>query len=192
MNGQENTVDLQMNTEMEFTVLEEIENGYRMDVRYANIVNTMTTQMGEMSFNSTGDGDDAMSKVFKALTEQTFQVDLSYKGEVLSVDGIDQMWANAMNVVSELDEKQTEQLLGQLKESFGENSFKQSLQMGFDAFPDKKVKIGAEWTKEGSITTTLTMSTVSVYKLVAVEDGVAVLSVNTAINMNCTISIICR
>lgn len=182
MNGQENTVDLEMETQMLFSVNGETKQGYTMDVQYSDITNTMTTQMGEMSFDSSGEGDDAMSKVFKALTEQKFQIELSYHGEVLSISGIDQMWTNAMAVVSELSESQTEQLLVQLKESFGEKSFKQSLEMGFDAIPEQKVKVGQEWTSEGSITTTITMNTVSVYKLLEVNNGVAVLSVSTSLN----------
>jgi len=182
MNGQENTIELDMEAKMIFTVLEETDKGYRMDVQYGNISNSMTTQMGEMSFNSDGEGEDAMSMVFKALTEQTFQVELSYSGEVLGVTGIDQMWENAMSVVSELSDEQAGQLLGQLKESFGEKSFIQSIQMAFDAIPEGKVKIGDEWTKEGTMKTTITMNTASVYQLKAVEDDVAILSVTTAVN----------
>ena len=95
--------------------------------------------------------EDAMSsmfrKIFSGMVNKSFMVTVGPKGDVLKVDGLEELVSGMMDAIPGTEESKTK-MKEQLNQSFGEQQIKQSFGQIFNLYPDKPVKTGDSWNKE--------------------------------------------
>ncbi len=107
-----------------------------------------------MGYDSKNVGDttkeDKMSNMFRrifgGMMGKTFKMTVSPKGEIVKIEGIDEM-LNAMieGMPGSVEDKA--KMRKQMGQSFNADQIKQSFSQAFTVFPDKPVKVGDTWTK---------------------------------------------
>lgn len=181
MNGQESKMKLTMIADVYFTVKSYKDGVYTLESRYEKLTNTMETPMGKTLYSSS-DTTEVLSRVLSIMTQHTFNIQVEKSGDIVDVSSFDDYWNSVAADIEELNDTQISQILEQLKTSFGKTNMTQNFEMNFGMLPGGKIKIGEEWAHSGSLTTSVEMTSQSVYKLISVENGVALISVTTALN----------
>jgi len=116
---------------------------------------------------------DGMSKVFAGMTDKAFQADITDKGKVKEVKGLEEMVTEAIQGMAG-GPAMEEQIMG----SFGDDGLTKTLETTTDIFPEKAVKPGDEWTKTQYTATGLPLIATTTYTLEKIENGVAIINVS--------------
>ena len=108
----------------------------------------------DMGYDSKNPGDTShenmmngmFRKIFSSMLGQSFKLSMSPKGEVMKIEGIQDLVEKMSNNIN-VPEQMKEQMRKQMKESFNEEQIRQSFAQGFYIYPDKPVKVGDSWKK---------------------------------------------
>lgn len=168
--GQKMDIVMNIKGKLSFLVLSKEAGNFELKVRYNELSMFMDMPQGSMTYNSKKkDQDDIFSQVMAAITQESFQMTLNTKGEVIKVNGMNEIWDKAIAQFDFIPESAKEQIKAQLKDSYGENSLKDNMEMATAIFPNMPVAIGDTWKKviqtNGKRATTIHME----YELVGMD-----------------------
>ncbi|PTN08673.1 hypothetical protein C8N47_10728 [Mangrovibacterium marinum] len=164
MMGQDIQIDLEVVAAMSFKVLEESAAGYKLDVQYTSMVMKMKMPQMEKTFSSeTPEAADPLSGMLAKMTDKSFQLVLSKKGEVLGVKDLDVLMNEAIDALGDLPEAQKQQLQKQLGDSYGENAFRGNMGSMLTIFPAKPVAVGESWSSELKLDAGMAMNLAMTY-----------------------------
>ena len=100
-----------------------------------------------MTFSSeTPEAKDPLSGMLAKMTDKSFQLTLSRKGEVLDVKNLDVIMNSALDALGDnMPAAQKEQLQKQLGDNYGENAFRGNMGSMLTIFPAQPVEVGDSW-----------------------------------------------
>lgn len=183
--GQKTTSKQEMITDYTISVADVDSEGnltlnYKYDAVKMDIEANGTKQT--IDSNST-DSDDAASRIYKSLIGKVFTTKMTKYGEVKEISGIDEMINSMVESINLGDGEEMEAIIEQtktsLKESFGDETLKSSIQQSTNIFPKGDVKIGDSWDINSSIKTVVQMDIKTTYTLDKVEKGIAHISLKS-------------
>lgn len=146
MMGKSIDIDMEITGNMSFKVTNKSAAGYDLDVQYTSMVMDMKMPQMNMTFSSeTPDAKDPLSGMLAKMTNKTFQLTLSKKGEVLGVKNLDVILNEAIGALGELPEAQKQQLQEQLSDNYGVDAFRGNMGSMLSIFPADPVKVGDSW-----------------------------------------------
>jgi len=145
INGMDQVIKMKVESGMNFTVREATDKGYRMGVAYSKLVMDMSLPTGEMVFSSESDAEDLVTAIMKGLVGKEFEVTILKNGSISEVKNMDAIFTGMAASFPNVPEAQKEQVMAQLRKSYGENAFKGNIEMITAIFPDKDVNIGDSW-----------------------------------------------
>jgi len=149
---------------MSFVVESESDSAYLVEVKYKKLSMTMTMPQGfSMTFDSESE-DDIMSKSFKGIVDNPFQVVLLKNGRLSSVD-MSAFWERFYSSSDWLEFEQKEQIFEQIKQAYGEKAFKGSFEQVFAFLPEKSVNKGEKWHTQTELNANFPATMDSEYKL---------------------------
>ena len=67
------------------------------------------------------------SKILKNMTNQKFSLKMNKSGKVLEIKGVDNLYSNLFAGVEGISQEEKDQITDQMKNSFGEESFKSNI-----------------------------------------------------------------
>ncbi|MEP0005372.1 MAG: DUF6263 family protein [Balneola sp.] len=105
----------------------------------------MNTPMGEMLFSSESEGVDVFSTLIKTMIGKEFTLEMSRDGTISRIENLDNIFKGMFESFPQLSEPQKQQILTQLRQAYGEKSFKGNIEMITAIFPNKEVKVGEKW-----------------------------------------------
>ena len=110
-------------------------------------------------------------------------VKMKENGEVISISGINDLYAKIEKAVSPLikDAKAKKAFIEQFKQGFNEKLIKEEFSKGINILPKKGVKIGESWTETDNITPDGKVKSSVTYTLAKVENGIAEISIKGGI-----------
>ena len=108
----------------------------------------------------------------KSIENSVYQMDVYYKELGISVD----FFGSSMEFNSLKDD------INEMKNSFGEESFKSNIEMAAPAFPEKNVKVGEQWTVNTKVNSGFTLNVNSNYTLKEVTKDSYILEVVSTIS----------
>ncbi|MEI8278983.1 MAG: DUF6263 family protein [Bacteroidota bacterium] len=149
----------------------------KISVNYDRIAMKSDNNYMPMEFDSADSTkqNDILKGIGKMIN-QPFNVVVSEKGEVISVEGLDKV-INGMVDTTKPNQKQQKALLSQ---QMSDSSVKASMQQSFNVYPDKPVKPGDIWTKTYTVPmANIIMKVESEYKLTSIDKGIAHIDVNS-------------
>ena len=173
-NGNEMAINMDMDFIIDYTVKSAKDNEFVLDVKYTELGMVLDLPQMKLDYRSGKEVSDTlndiMSIMFDNMVGKSFELTLTEKGKVTKVTGFESIIASLFeNLPSSID-SQKDDLLKQMEDAFGEESFKQSMEASMAIFPDKPVKVGESWTIESTISSTIEFSIKNVYTLEKVTD----------------------
>lgn len=175
-----------INSVMKFKVTDVTGDVYTMDARYDRMTMKMDNQFMSMEIDTDLDSaggnpfSSIMYDMMKSITEGTFTMKIDKNGNVQELSGISEMFGNSMKELLKkypfINESMQEQLIDQMKSSYGETAFKSSFDSYMKIYPDAPVKVGDTWNKHVDMRSTVKGTYDVTYKLDSVTDNQYVIS----------------
>ncbi|PTQ98059.1 hypothetical protein C8P68_103219 [Mucilaginibacter yixingensis] len=117
---------------------------YDLETSYKSLAMNMDMAGQQMTMNS-ADTTTILGKIMHLVMGKPFHIWMSKSGLIISVKGFDDIFTNAANSVTALNEQQRNLIVSQLKQSFGEGSLKSSLQQSFIIYPKQALASKGTW-----------------------------------------------
>ena len=157
VNGQKIDIVSTVSGNISFKVIEKSASSYILETAYTELNMSMKTPNGEVSFSSTKpyDEKDIFSRLLKNMIGHSFYINMQSNGKINEIKGIDSLWTNMFSSFPELDADKKEQILAQLKQSYGENSIKGNIEQLTAIFPSQKVRVNEQWQNSIDLRTTM-------------------------------------
>lgn len=181
----EQTFDMTMGmTGLTAFEIKSIENSiYQIDVSYKELGISIDFFGSSIEFSSLKeDINDVTSKILKNMTNKKFSLKMNKSGKVLELKGIDNLYNDLFNGVEGISQEEKDEITAQMKNSFGEESFKNNLEMSTPIFSDKNVKIGDKWTSNTKVNSGFTLNLNSTYTLKNITPDSYIIELNSIIN----------
>lgn len=152
ISGNKINIDMTVYGEMSYLVKSIEEDYYNMDVAYESMSLEMKMPNMTMKFNSEDQGgDNVFSNILGGLLHKAFQIKLTKNGKVLEVKGVDEVFGSMFDKFPNISEAQKAQITSQIKQSYGVEAFKSSLEMMTSIFPENPVSIGDKWVNKSMV-----------------------------------------
>jgi len=130
------------------------------------------------------DADDPVSKLYNSIIGKGFLVKMTKFGEVKEISGIDEFLGSMLDSMGIDEDESTQALMEQMKaslrESFGEDALKSSIEQSTRVFPEtENIKVGDSWTIENSFKSIVNLNMEATYTLEKIEEKIAHISVKS-------------
>lgn len=170
LGGQQMDIKATIVGRMSYKVNDFKNNIYSMDVKYESVSMKMEMQGTTMDFSSDKkEGGDQlstmMSKFLAGLTKSPFQIEMTSKGKIQSIKGLDVLFDKMFDEFPSLSPEQKAQFKGQLAQSYGGDAFKSNFEMAMAIYPDKPVAVGEKWTVNSASKTGMELKIGSEFQL---------------------------
>ncbi len=146
IDGQKINFDLAISGKVAFKVLSTEDSVYDMSVTYEQLGMTMKLPKGEMIFNSEKqDPNDVFSTILRTIKGKRFLMKMTKVGKIIEVKNLDSIFDNLLDPFPNLSVQQKQQINAQLKQAYGEKSFKGSYEMVTNIYTNTAVEKGDTW-----------------------------------------------
>jgi len=184
--GEQISTKQNMSTDFSITV-DDIDSDGNMTLNYTySALKFETESNGEKQVFDSGnvDPDDPVSAVYNSIIGKGFTAKMTKSGEVKEIGGVDELLDSMIDSVdvgdSEIMKARLEELREGLKESFGEETLKASIEQSVSVLPkDKNIKVGDTWTVKDNVESIVNMDVDIYYTLDKIEKGIAYISVKS-------------
>lgn len=145
-------------TEMAYLVDDVITNGYKLTATFKGFSESFTGPNGEsLTYNTKStqpaDKDVAQSwKIYKAISGESFKMEIDNKGKVLNVSGLDNVITKVQAKLKSDFNEEEQKILGEvLRSSLSKEFIKMQFEETLNFFPDKSMKVGEDWSDSQNI-----------------------------------------
>lgn len=179
-------------TEVSYFVEDVVDNKFKLKATFKAFSEEFTSPEGEkLSYNTNSaqpaDKDVAQSwKIYKAITGETFNMEVDNKGKVLSVTGLDKVSSSVQSKVKKDFTAEEQKMIAELLKSTLNSEFiKMQFEETLNIFPDKSMKIGEQWEDSQNISEGPIKGTNKVTRtLKSIDGNTATITVNGVQNVN--------
>ena len=180
--AQEITMDLRYN------VTAQTEEGINtIQVTYERVGFTQTGPFGTFEYRSWESPDEVplAAQGFAILVGKSMEMELSSRGEVISVTGITEILDAMLESLEMTVDDQTRAMLKEnFRRQFGRSAVKENMTLMFTFYPDKPVAVGDSWAWTMKHTTGIPMIFEHQYRITEITDGKVSLDVKSKIEPN--------
>lgn len=177
--GQSMKTNQNMTTECTYDVAAGEGTNKRITVTYDRIAMETKNPMLNMAYDSrdTAKSDKELRQM-GGMLHKPFTMDVSEQGEILSVNGLN----NLINSMSDTSSPEGQAIRQQLTSTFNDSAIKSMMQQALNIFPDHPVKPGDTWKKTFNMGTgAINLAIDNDFKLVSVSNGIAHIDVTSKI-----------
>jgi len=148
INGPKVNFDLIVSGKIAFTITDLKDSIYNITASFQQLSSlTKLPFGGDISFTSDKkDEKDTFSNVLNAVIDKPFLIKMATLGKIVEIKDIDSIFEQALEKFPELSLAQKLQFKGQFMQSFGENVFKENLEMVTAIYSNNPVEKGDTWT----------------------------------------------
>lgn len=180
--GIEQNVNAKTFMVLKSTVLESHENFCLLEMVYQRLaIETKTAFFSMIIDSESDDGENPANSVLKKLTGQKFIAKINHKGELESIEGMEELFRTIMDDFQGDPEAAPEYKM-LMEQSFGYDNLSQNFNQITPTFPEKMVKTGESWEYTSSINSSdfqLDLKTSA--RLESIENGLARIMVNSGL-----------
>lgn len=179
-------------TDVSYFVEDVVDNKFKLKATFKAFSEEMTSPEGEKLSYSTSSGqpsdkDVAQSwKIYKAITGETFQMEVDNKGKVLNVSGLDKVTSSVQSKLKNDFTAEEQKMIGELlKGTLNSEFIKMQFEETLNIFPDKSMKIGENWEDSQNISEGPIKGTNKVTRTFkSIAGNIATITVNGVQNVN--------
>ncbi len=176
MMGQQQNVKNKIEGVIFLKVVAANEKATTFDTWYDKLKMSIETGMGSMNMRSDSVQEtNPGSKMLNAMMNKHFTVKMLSNGEITEVSGSEKMMEDAYSAVTGLDESQMAMMKESIKQFGSKDALKGSLETSLRCLPEKPVSIGDSWTSQVELSSALSATVNTTWKLSGREAGVATL-----------------
>lgn len=177
--GQSMKIDMTVSSKLGFLVKEIQDDNYLLDAHYNSLAMKTSSPFGNMDISTekASDPKDMMSNVISKMLNNSFEILMKKDGSIEKINNLEEMFSHVFDDYPDVSQLQKAQIINQLKQSYGENSFRGNIEIVTAIFPDKDVKVNDTWTNQISIESNIRVIMDSKYTLKELADDYAVISV---------------
>ncbi|WP_321514814.1 DUF6263 family protein [Marinifilum fragile] len=150
-NGMPIEIGMNIKGDYVFKVIGAENDQYDMEVKYRTVEMEMESAQGKSTFSSNKASEqDIMSTLLSRMIDKPFKMIMGQNGKVIEIKGIDNLFGGMFEGF-DITQQQKDQILAQLKQSYGAKAFKGSFEQITAIYPEGKVKLGKKWSTETNI-----------------------------------------
>ncbi len=152
VNGQLMKIDKKLESIVNFSI-EDIRNEeYMIEVKYDNLEIENTVRDQAMKFSSDSDNEnDLISKVLSEMTEKSISCSMDKYGKMVCSSGFDNILSDILDSIPGISPDDRSQLEQQLKNAFGSEAFKKSIETALHIYPVGPVRLNERWWIESTV-----------------------------------------
>lgn len=150
--GQSMNLSSSRTVDFDYLVEEANENKFKLKATFKGFSESFKSPTGEtLSYDTNSskpsDTDVAQSwTIYKAITGQSFTLEMDNKGKVLSVNGLEKVVSNSLSKLkNDFSAEEQSQIKELLKVSLSSEAIKTQFEESLNIFPEKSLKIGEKW-----------------------------------------------
>ena len=125
-----------------------------------------------------------MAKGFAALVGESFWIDLTPLGRATRVEGADQLAARVAAKIEVPMESLRATVEQQMKDQFGDQALKETMEQMMGIYPDQPVGVGDSWSKKMVVTRGMPVVINNTWTLKSRREGVAFIDVQSSVEPN--------
>lgn len=184
--GQSIIVTITITGEMEYFVKDIIDDNYNMDVKFVRLGTVIESPEGKMEFNSDmPTEDDIFSMLLSKFVGKTFSMEITKKGKIPKITGINEIIDEQINQLSGLLPKENlENLRKHLDESYGEIALKKNFEHMNDVYPENLISINDEWVIQTELNSVMPGVLTTTYQLLEANPDYYIIQGNGIIKTN--------
>lgn len=150
----------------------------KMDITYDHILMSMSSPMGEMTYDSKSPKADAAGmNILDSMIGKTFTLSVAPDGQIVAVGGLDKILESFTN-------NKDPQTQANIKNQLSDTAIRMMMQNSFDMYSGKMVKEGDTWNKKEQMTFSgIDVNVDNTFTLESVADGKANIKLNSAMNL---------
>lgn len=143
--------------------------------------------LGRIEYKSWEKADEVplMVKAFASLVDQSLTIEMSSKGKVFKISGAGILIEKMLKLY---DIPENDEMMNTIKENlknhFGDEAIKETMEKMFAIYPNKPVGVGDSWHAKFSLAKGFPMILSSVWKVRSIKDGKVYIDVYTKIEPN--------
>ncbi|HUH35641.1 MAG TPA: DUF6263 family protein [Moheibacter sp.] len=150
--GQSMDISSSRTVDFDYLVQEVVGNKFKLKATFKSFGESFQAPTGEtIAFHTSqakpADKDVAASwSIYKAISGQSFQMEVDNQGRVLAVNGLDKVQNNAMSQLkSQFNQEEQTYIKGLLEASLSNQAIQSQFEESLNIFPDRSLKIGEKW-----------------------------------------------
>ncbi|GHT88564.1 hypothetical protein FACS189474_4020 [Bacteroidia bacterium] len=153
--GKEIPVNVGMDLLYEMIVKEKSENEISVECTYKEMVFAVSNSMMNLKYDSKNPVENPseieklLPQVFSSLIGKTIRITFAPDGSVKSLSGFKAIMEEMLKTASTANPA-AQQMTNGLLQSFSDEAMKTSFEQSYKIYPDKEVKVGANWTGDFS------------------------------------------
>lgn len=179
-------------TEVSYFVEDAVDNKFKLKATFKAFSEEFTSPEGEKLSYSTASGQPADNdiakswKIYKAITGETFQMEVDNKGKVLNVTGLDKVTSSVQSKLKKDFTAEEQKMIAELlKSTLNPEFIKMQFEETLNIFPDKSMKIGENWEDSQNISEGPIKGTNKVTRTFkSINGNIATITVNGVQNVN--------
>jgi len=144
--GQQNETEITIDEHITYFVKDIQDLYFNIEVNYKSLSMDIVSPQGNMVMSSENiDENNVFSIILSEMIDKPFEIKMSKTGIVYDIENIEAIYVGAFEKFPYLSEANIQQIKNQLEQSYGGNTFKNSLELVTAIFPNNKVSIGDIW-----------------------------------------------
>lgn len=183
--GMSNDMKMTIEAITAYTVDKVVEGNFYLTFTYDAMLMKIESPMMNMSYDSKEpvNAQNPLSTTLGSMIGEKFEVVMDSKGKVMSVNGFDRIMGKMMKSTGG-DQSTKDQVVASIKQQFGDEAIKGSIEMSTALFPATMVGIGDTWIVESMVPANVQLKSKSTLTLKDVKDGKWYLEGTSVLNSN--------
>jgi hypothetical protein len=186
--GQKMSLDQKMTMEYRWEVTQVADNGNTtIKVTYTRVAMEQDQGGQKRAFDSaSGQEPPDFFKGLDLLVGKSFSVEFTPQGEVVKIDGLDEMFRQVAEGVGFGDKESTDAFYKALTDSFGEDAITEQFKTAFGDYPHTPLKVGTTWTADAQLKVTFPLEVHATYTVKSWQDDQAVIAMEATLKSDAT------
>ena len=183
--GMSNDMKMTVEAVTAYSVDKVVDGNFYLTFTYDAMLMKIESPMMNMSYDSKQpvDAQNPLGTTIGSMIGEKFEVVMDSKGKVKSVNGFDRIMEKMLKS-TEGDQSTKEQVIASIKQQFGDEAIKGSIEMSTALFPSTMVGIGDTWIVESMVPVNVQLISKSTLTLKDVKDGKWYLEGTSVLNSN--------
>ena len=169
--GTEQKGENEYSGDMRLKVMELTGDGAKFEMQYIRLKSKSVTVLGEVLMDSEGDVEQVQNKMVKAIMNKPFTVTASKSGQIVNVEGAENLLADLSSV--NLDDRAAATAKQTLEQFMDNSALRSNIEQAMVRYSDSKVKEGDKWTSKTELPLDFPIKVDNSWSLVSLSGGIA-------------------
>jgi hypothetical protein len=161
------------------------EENMSIDIVYDWILLEQETDFGKVQYDSSDPPEEIPPEAegYNALLGKGFSIIMNSHGEVINIEGLDEMYIEMIDDLDIADETEREQMKQLFRDQFGDEALKEQMGKMMMEYPEGSIHVGDTWTLSMESTVLVPLLFETTYSLRSYENGMATIDAKSIITL---------